>query len=269
MFRTALRLLMTLIAGLALLAVAGSGATAQDAVPAHPAHIHQGTCANLDPNPQYPLNNVTAAAPDAPFGAVEVSNTTVDVTLDELLASPHAINVHRSAEDIQTYIACGDIAGPVVNGLLLIPLREQSDSTYYGIAALAASDTGGTNVSIYIAPAPAAVAGATPVAETAVATETQAAVATETEAAAAQEVQVTIKDFAFMPQTIEVPVGTTVTWTNQDVTQHTVYSKTGVFQSDILQQGDTFSYTFDEPGTYDYICSLHPNMMGQVVVTAP
>jgi plastocyanin len=84
---------------------------------------------------------------------------------------------------------------------------------------------------------------------------------------AVQEVKVEIKDLAFSPQTIEVPVGTTVTWTNEDVTQHTVVSEDKLFGSEILQKGDTFSYTFDEPGTYDYICSLHPSMKGQVVVT--
>jgi plastocyanin len=78
---------------------------------------------------------------------------------------------------------------------------------------------------------------------------------------------VKIKDLAFSPQTIEVPVGTTVTWTNEDVTQHTVVSEDKLFGSEILQKGDTFSYTFDEPGTYDYICSLHPSMKGQVIVT--
>lgn len=268
MSRTALRLVVTLVAGLALLAVPGIGATAQDAaVVAHPSHIHQGTCATLDPNPQYPLSDVTAVSADAPAGAVEASNSTVDVTLDELLASPHAINVHESAENIQTYIACGDIAGPVVDGLLLIPLRQQNDSGYFGIAALAGNDAGGTNVSVYIAPEGAAAPAGTPAA----ATETQAATATETQAAAtetqAAEAQVTIKDFAFSPQVLTVPVGTTVTWTNEDMTQHTVYSNDKTFVSDILAQGDTFSFTFDTPGTYDYICSLHPNMTGQIVVT--
>lgn len=85
--------------------------------------------------------------------------------------------------------------------------------------------------------------------------------------AAAMEAQVTIKDLAFLPQVLEIPAGTTVTWTNEDAPQHTVFSQDKTFTSDILEQGDTFSYTFDEPGTYDYICSLHPNMTGQIVVT--
>jgi plastocyanin len=65
---------------------------------------------------------------------------------------------------------------------------------------------------------------------------------------------------------LEVPVGTTVTWTNNDPSQHTATS-TGNFDSGVLAQGGTFSFTFDTAGTYDYICSLHPNMTGQIVVT--
>lgn len=263
MSRTALRLLLTLVGGLALIAVPGISATAQDAVVApHPSHIHEGTCADLNPQPTWALSDVTAVAPEAPVGAVEAANTTVDATIDELLAAPYAINIHESAENVQNYIACGDIVGPVVNDLLLVPLRAQNDSGYYGIAALAPSDTGGTNVSVYIAPEGSAMAAATPVAADAAAAE-----ATETEAAVAEEVPVSIQDFAFSPQVLEVPVGTTVTWTNNDASQHTVVADNDAFASEILAQGDTFSFTFDTPGTYDYICSLHPNMTAQIVVT--
>lgn len=269
MSRTAIRLLATLVAGLALLAVPGISATAQDsAVAPHPSHIHEGTCDDLNPQPAYPLTDVTAVSPDAPAGAVEVGNSTVDVALDELLAAPYAINVHESAENAQNYIACGNIAGPVVDGLLLIPLRAQNDSGYYGVAALAANDTGGTNVSVYIAPEATAMPAGTPVAATEAATETETVVATETMAAVApQEIQVAIQDFAFAPQVLEIPVGTTVTWINNDPSQHTATASDGSFDSGVLAQGGTFSFTFDTPGTYDYICSLHPNMTGQIIVT--
>jgi plastocyanin len=245
--------LITLVAGLALLAIPGIAVTAQDATPAtavaHPSHIHEGTCANLNPNPAYPLNDVAAASADAPAGAVETATTTIDVSLDDLTAKPYALNVHESAENIQTYIACGDVAGPVVDGTLLIALREQSDSGYTGIAVLASNDAGGTDVTVYLAPPATVAAGGTPA------------------AAATQDQAVTIKDFAFSPQVLTIPVGTTVTWTNEDTTQHTVVAKDKAFASDILAQGDTFSFTFDTPGTFDYICSLHPNMTAQVVVT--
>lgn len=66
----------------------------------YPAHIHMGTCANLNPAPQYPLVNVRGGA----------STTEVDASLATIQQSPHAINMHKSAEDIATYVACGDIA---------------------------------------------------------------------------------------------------------------------------------------------------------------
>jgi plastocyanin len=248
MHRSVVRLYLTLIAGLALLGAAAGGAAAQGAAVApHPSHIHAGTCAELDPQPTHALNDVASVAPDAPAGAVETATTTVDATLDALLASPFAINVHESAENVANYIACGDIAGPVVNGVLLIALHQQNDSGYSGIAVLATNAAGTTDVTVYLAPA---AGGATPAAD----------------AAAPSEVAVEIKDFAFTPQVLEIPVGTTVTWTNSDTTQHTATSS-GVFDSGVLAQGATFSFTFDTPGTFDYICSLHPNMTGQIVVT--
>ena len=77
-----------------------------DAAPAapQPAHIHKGTCANLDPAPAYPLSNVTSS------GGKGTSTTTVSgVTLAQLESSPYAINVHKSTSDIKDYVACTDI----------------------------------------------------------------------------------------------------------------------------------------------------------------
>lgn len=260
MHRFVLRLVVCVAAAFALAGAATSGAIAQGtATVPHPSHIHAGTCANLDPNPAYPLTDVAAVSADAAQGDVEVANSTVEVALDALLATPYAINVHESAEAVSTYIACGDIAGPVVNGLLLIPLRAQGGSGYAGIAALAANDTGGTNVSVYIAPnlaAGAAGTSATPAANS------------QDEATAQGAVQVSIANFAFDPPTIEIPVGTTVTWTNNDTAGHTTTSTDGAWDSKILNTGDSFSYTFDEAGTFPYVCSLHPRMTAQIVVTS-
>jgi len=67
---------------------------------AQPAHVHPGTCANLNPAPQYPLTSVVSG-----------SSTTVlkGVTLEQLLAGTFAINVHKSTSDLGTYVSCGDI----------------------------------------------------------------------------------------------------------------------------------------------------------------
>jgi hypothetical protein len=151
-----LRLVPLLLSLVALMSLA-AGAVAQEASPAaddaasgtslaHPAHIHVGPCAELDPNPTYPLNDVTQVADSE----VATSTTTIDATLDELLASPFAINAHESAENIATYIACGDIVGPVVDGVLLVPMRSQNDSGISGIAVLATNDAGGVDVTVYL-----------------------------------------------------------------------------------------------------------------------
>ena len=77
---------------------------------------------------------------------------------------------------------------------------------------------------------------------------------------------VTIDNFSFGPQTLTVPVGATVTWTNHDDIPHTVVSTDGVFKSKVRDTDETFSYTFAKTGTYSYYCTIHPKMTGQVVV---
>ena len=77
---------------------------------------------------------------------------------------------------------------------------------------------------------------------------------------------VKIDNFVFGPQTITVPVGTTVTWTNADDIPHTSVSTEGVFKSKVLDTDEKFSYTFSKAGTYSYYCTIHPKMTGQVVV---
>ena len=64
-----------------------------------PAHIHDGSCASLDPKPKHGLDNVVNGK----------STTVVPVSMDELTSGKNAINVHKSTEDIKTYVACGDI----------------------------------------------------------------------------------------------------------------------------------------------------------------
>ncbi len=80
---------------------------------------------------------------------------------------------------------------------------------------------------------------------------------------------VDIANFAFSPQTLTIQVGDTVTWTNRDDVPHTATSTTGAFDSGLRPQGQSYSFTFTEPGTYDYLCTPHPTMTGQIVVEAP
>lgn len=78
--------------------------------------------------------------------------------------------------------------------------------------------------------------------------------------------EVKIDNFSFGPQTLTVPVGATVTWTNRDDIPHTVVSTDGVFKSKVRDTDEKFSYTFDKAGTYPYYCSIHPKMTGKIVV---
>ncbi len=77
---------------------------------------------------------------------------------------------------------------------------------------------------------------------------------------------VKIDNFSFGPQTLTVPVGATVTWTNSDDIPHTAVSTEGVFKSKVMDTDEKFSYTFTKAGTYPYFCSVHPKMTGKVVV---
>ena len=146
------------------------GATAQEATPVaeatpqaaaivlRPIHIQSGDCTTLGEVVQ-PLTDLTAPAGELvgqgdAATVAESSFTTVPVTLDVLLATPHAINAHLSPEAIDTYIACGEIGGIFdINGQLIIGLRESSGSGYTGIAFLIPGDDGAsTNVSVFLAP---------------------------------------------------------------------------------------------------------------------
>ncbi len=75
---------------------------------------------------------------------------------------------------------------------------------------------------------------------------------------------VTIQNFAFNPGTLTVKQGTKVTWTNQDSATHKI--KSDAFNSSDLNQGDTFAFTFNTKGSFDYSCAIHPSMTGKIVV---
>src|SRR5215211_5082170 len=138
------------VAALTALALMTPGLAAQDEeAEAHPAHIHSGTCTDLG-DVVAPLTDVTNIGSDADrTGAasaipVKSSETVVDMPLQDLIDGEYAINVHKSADEIDTYIACGDIGGVVTTDEgedepeLIIGLGELNGSGYSGIAWLAA-----------------------------------------------------------------------------------------------------------------------------------
>jgi len=165
--------LAILFAVLALMAGVAGAAVAQDATPAdatpevpssHPAHIHSGTCDTLG-DVVFPLNDVAhadgmgtpaatmTATPTAGMGEGEVvaqSVTTVEASLDDILAAEHAINVHESPENIDIYIACGDVTGEPTDGMLEIELMELNESGFTGVAMLMDNGDGTTDVTVML-----------------------------------------------------------------------------------------------------------------------
>ncbi len=149
----------------------GAGALAQDAsaspdiqgqggaaATAHPLHIHSGTCDQLG-DVVFPLGEIStdlmvdgSPAGDDSVGSatnedVELNVTTVAATIDELTSSDHAINIHRSEQAMDEYIACGDIGGTRFNGdSLVIRLNPLNDSGYVGFALLKEAEDGNTTV---------------------------------------------------------------------------------------------------------------------------
>src|SRR5215203_2752886 len=190
------------LSALSLLAPAISAR--DDEAEVHPAHIHNGTCAELG-DVVAPLNDVTHIGDDAertgPASAIPVkgSVTVVDMPLQEVIDGGHAINVHLSAEEIDTYIACGDIGGAVTTdegeteNELIIGLGELNGSGHTGIAWLGAEGDK-TRVAVHLVE-PASTGGA----GTEAAQEATAGAADAGTDAAAESVAVEIKNFAFNP----------------------------------------------------------------------
>lgn len=98
------------------------------------------------------------------------------------------------------------------------------------------------------------------------ATSSAPAASTTPATAASSQPAVTISNFAFSPQTLTVAKGTAVTWTNNDSTTHTVTSDSGVWDSNELAPGKTFSFTFNQAGTFPYHCKIHPSMTAKIIV---
>ncbi len=129
--------------------------------------------------------------------------------------------------------------------------------------ALAFSGCSSPTVTPVTTPSPTPVPPATPTPSPA-ASATPTATPAPTGQPLPAQASVTIKDFAFDPGTVHIATGGTVTWTNQDITQHTVtFSDSG---SPLINTRGTYSKKFDAPGSYSYHCSIHPSMTGTVVV---
>ncbi len=267
----------TLLASLAVAAalVGNVGrASAQDEMASHPAHIHTGTCDELG-DVVFPLTNVsmmgmmegTPEADDAamemgePMGAetavmVETSATMVEAALEDIVEGGHAINLHQSEENIEEYIACGDIGGmlmgPMEMGdrtmgeMLVVGLRELNGSGYAGVATLEEMDEE-TLVTVYLAQD--LMAGTDGDEEEA----TPAAASGEVVAVELDELEVRMpSELAAGPTTFRV--------TNVGGAEHN-FEVEGqgieeVFEEN-LRPGETKEMTLDlQPGTYEVYCPV-------------
>jgi plastocyanin len=115
-----------------------------------------------------------------------------------------------------------------------------------------------------------AAAGTTAASATTAAASTSAVPTTTTTtiATASGTADIVAIDFSFKPQNIKVTAGTKVTWTNNDSTTHQIVSKGEPFAGDgTIDVGQSYSVTFDKPGTYDYFCGIHNSMTGSIVVS--
>ena len=137
-----------------------------------------------------------------------------------------------------------------------------------GATTAAASETTAAPGGVTTPPATTAAAVATAGTDTSIAATTTAASTTTTAATASGEATVVAVDFAFSPKDLEVTTGTKVTWTNNDSATHQIVSKGDPFPGDgTIDSGESYSVTFDTPGTYDYFCGIHNSMTGSIVVS--
>ncbi|MGH2532626.1 MAG: heavy-metal-associated domain-containing protein [Thermomicrobiales bacterium] len=122
----------------------------------HPAHVHRGSCAEPDPAPAFVLTELAMdleAMGQGPAIPVEFGVTTVEATLSDLLASPHAIDIHEIREspaEQDMVVACGDIGGQPAGDELAVGVREQNGSGFAGIAWLQPS-ADGTAITLFMA----------------------------------------------------------------------------------------------------------------------
>jgi plastocyanin len=251
------------ISALCLAALGGSflggSGEAQEVSPPRPSHIHVGDCDEPGEVIQ-PLTSLTVPVGDVSGNSdavvAEAAFTSIPQSLDELLAEDHALKVHLSKEQIQTYIACGDIGGAVdADGALIVGMKELDDSGYAGIAYLVPAANGTTSVSVMIAQVVRDETGGA-VSDEAVATPG----ATASAAASPQLVDVSLTNFAIDMPT-ELPGGPVrFNIVNNGAAPHSFVLEgegTKKTLANTLQPGESARLNADlAPGTYTIYCPV-------------
>jgi plastocyanin len=87
-------------------------------------------------------------------------------------------------------------------------------------------------------------------------------------AEASSRVEIDISGLEFSPPDLTIAPGTEVVWTNRESAQHTATAVDGTFSSPVLEEGDTYSFVFDAPGSFEYLCTFHVEMTGTITVEA-
>lgn len=187
------------------------------------------------------------------------------------LPTPAGIRIHPSPLSSFWRGAGGAAARPLllVAGVVMLIAGAACSGTNNGYSAKAAPPApAASQAAIATQPAsasPAPLVSVTPLTATA-ATPAMSPSAGPAAAPAAAPLAVSIAGFAFAPATLHVPVGGSVTWTNNDAVTHTVTPDAGGIDAHELAPGAGFTQTFTSPGTYSYHCAIHPFMKGSIVV---
>jgi hypothetical protein len=234
-----------------------SSGQAQEASPPRPSHIHIGGCDELGEVVQ-PLTNLTVPTGEllGSSGAViaEAAFTNIPQPLSAFLEEDHALKVHLSREQIQVYLACGDIGGTVdADGALIVGMKELDGSGYAGIAYLVPAGNGGTNISVMIAQV---IPGEDDAAD-------QAADSAEAPAAAdagPELVDVSLTNFAIdMPEELTAGSYRFAIANNGAAPHNLVIEGEGISKrlANNLQPGQSGFLNVDlEPGTYTVFCPV-------------
>jgi plastocyanin len=222
-----------------------------------PAQIVTGSCA-APGDLAFSLGDVAPQETTEKSAArpLAIGGSTIDSPLSELLATRHAIGIGADASDAVS-MACGDISGSASEGGDVVlglqrasQSHEKTDAENVGVAILSANGER-TAVTLFLLN-PERIGAA----------DDAALEATD------ETLTVEIVDpWVFQPQSLEIPPGATVTWLNNTDMAHTVTGDDLTFDdSELIEPGDSFRQTFDEPGTYRYRCGPHPDMTGVIVV---
>ncbi len=167
------------------------------------------------------------------------SDSVLEIPFPDLIDSGAAISVMPAEGGA---LACGEMLAEPVDGEMIVGLSEVDGSGYVGFARITEGNERSI-VEVYLAPGLTDGPAALPAAK------------------------VEIEGAMFGPATVEVPVGSTVTWiNNDDITHEVAFVDIALDDSGPLHQNQAFSQLFDTPGTYEYVCGPHPGMRGTIVV---